>query len=276
MILILNMIRGLEKKEVFEKKKILNHKKAQLTLFVIIAILIAALIIIYFFWIEPKYISGRTEKVNFDSCVRDSISQEISTLSLTGGVVNSSFYYSYQDHQLPYYCYTNIPYQTCVVQRPMIKQFFEEQLIKNLKKRINTCYKESIEELTDLGYEVKTGEVELNLSIIPSYINIDLRAPTTVEGRRFTDYQIGIKSNIYDILMVATSIVQYESGYGDAPISEFMYYYPNLIIDKFKRGESTTVYIIHDKSSDLKFQFASRSLIWPAGYKVVESEGYEE
>ena len=43
-------------------------------------------------------------------------------------------------------------------------------------------------------------------------------------------------------------------------------FYPDLVIDKIKRDDGTTVYIIENADLKTKFQFASRSMAWPAGY----------
>ena len=68
------------------------------------------------------------------------------------------------------------------------------------------------------------------------------------------------------MLMIATSIVQFETKYGDSDTSALMGFYPDYSIDKIKRSDGTTIYIIEDKQTKLKFQFATRSYAWPAGY----------
>ena len=70
------------------------------------------------------------------------------------------------------------------------------------------------------------------------------------------------------MLMIATSILQFETSYGDSDISTLMLYYPDMAIEKVKRSDGTTIYIIEDKQSKLKFQFASRSYAWPPGYGI--------
>lgn len=249
----------------------MDSKGGQLTIFVIIAILIVFVIFIYFYWASPDFLFSRFERMDFDSCVLEAFDKEIEKLSLTGGIENGPSF-KFRGDSIPYYCYTNIPYTTCTVQHPMVKQSFERQLLKKMEQRVNECYEDSVEDLRERGFEVITGEVEVNLTIIPKRINVEIKAPTAVEGQRFVNYRMNVDSPIYDLLMIATSILQYEASYGDAPISEFMFYYNNIIVDKLKQGDSTTIYIISDKNSDLKFQFASRSLIWPAGYDVVTYE----
>jgi len=70
------------------------------------------------------------------------------------------------------------------------------------------------------------------------------------------------------MLMIATSLLQFEAKYGDSDTSSMMIYYPDYIIDKIKRDDGTTVYILENKEFGNKFQFASRSLAWPAGYDL--------
>jgi len=243
-------------------------KRGQLTLFVFIAILLVVMIFVYFFWIQPTYFSTHVSGLNFDECVMDSTREAITELSLVGGEVRPVFYYMYQDNKIPYYCYTNEAYKTCIVQQPMVKQYFEERLVKHFGEKVNVCYENALLELRDKGYNVAKGTVRVNLTIIPDKVNIEVLAPTTIGTQRFENFRMAIDSNLYDILMVATSILQYEASYGDSPTSELMYYYPELIVDKIRRGDGTKVYVITDKATEDKFQFASKSLVWPAGYDL--------
>ena len=75
-----------------------------------------------------------------------------------------------------------------------------------------------------------------------------------------------MNSPVYEMVMIATSILQFEAKYGDFDTSSMMMFYPDYIIDKIKRSDGTTVYILENKIFGNKFQFASRSLAWPAGY----------
>ena len=147
-----------------------------------------------------------------------------------------------------------------------MKELFEEEFVTYVKPRVNECYRNSVDELRDRGYDVTAGNIDMNVTVVPHRVNLDIYAPTTIEGQRFTTYKMAFDSELYDVLFVATSILQYETTYGDAPTSELMYYYPHMIVDKVRRGDATKVYVITDKASEDAFQFASKSLVWPAGY----------
>lgn len=246
------------------------YRRGQLTLFVILAIVLVAVVIVYLFLESPELLFEDGGEIDFESCLLDATRSAVREISLTGGEADPEFYYMYQDERLPYFCYTSSAYQTCVVQKPMVLSDFESELSDYLLPKVEECYDSSIDSLIAKGYNVTKGEVRLNLSVVPGEVYVDVFVPTTVEGKHFKDFMISMDSQIYGVLMIASSIVQSEATYGDASTSEIMYYYPSFVVDKIKRGDSTTVYIIRDKGSDVSFQFASRSLVWPAGYDVVE------
>jgi len=185
---------------------------------------------------------------------------------LKAGFVNPEFTYSYNSEEIPYLCYINEDLKTCVVQKPFLKQHFEEQVELSVRDEIDTCYTASIDELKAQGYDVQSGDLEYSVLFEPGVARVELSAPTTVGSQSFARFNIGVRSAIYEMLMIATSILQYESQYGDADVSAFMNLYPDYDVRKLKRGDGTTIYTIEDKSLGTKFQFASRSLVWPAGY----------
>ncbi len=252
----------------------INNKRGQVTIFIIVALVIVAAILVFFLWIKPSYITPTTGQFAFESCVEDVIEEEILTLGETGGYIKPEFYYNYQGYKIPYYCYTNEYYKPCVVQQPLVKQNFEEQLLLASKEKIYSCFESSVDEFKARGYDVREGEKKLNLEINPEEVVVKLNAPVTLSqetSQRFTDFEIKINSPIYDLLMISTSILQFEAKYGDSDTSTTMFFYPNLIIDKYKQGEGTTIYLLEDKQTRTKLQFASRSYAWPPGYGLVES-----
>jgi len=56
--------------------------------------------------------------------------------------------------------------------------------------------------------------------------------------------------------------------FGDAETTTYMNYYRDLKVEKKKKTDGTTVYIITDRNDGNKFQFASRSIAWPPGYAI--------
>jgi len=243
-----------------------RDKKGQVTLFIIVGIVIVAVVLVFLLWIQPTYISDKGERLGFEGCVEDAVEQAVEELGETGGFINPEFTYAYLGQDLPYLCYTNEYYQTCTVQKPFLKQHLEDQLEESVRGKIDSCYSNSIKNLKSQGYEVTSGSVNYAILLEPSSVRVEMNAPTSVGSQRFVRFNARLNSDIYEMLMISTSILQYETQLGDSDTSSIMTLYPGLIIDKLKQGDGTTVYILESKAFKNKFKFASRSLAWPAGY----------
>ena len=250
-----------------------KNKRGQITLFVIIAILIVGIALIFFLWIKPNYIQSSSGKPYLDQCVEDSVNNAVLELGKQGGYKDPEFSYLYQSEKTAYLCYTEEYYKQCIVQEPFLIQHFKENLKSRIQKDVESCYENSVEELRREGYDVSQGIPNFEIELQPAKTIIQIQAPTTVTketAQKFNKINVEINSPIYNILMIATSVLQQEAKYGDSDVTSMMVFYPDLIINKLKQGEGTKIYIIEDKQSKIKFQFASRSLVFPPGYNLVQ------
>lgn len=245
-----------------------KNNKAQVTIFIIVAIVIVSTVLVFFLWAKPTYFSDVGKKLNLESCVEDAVEQAIDELEKKAGFINPKFSYDYNGEKWTYLCYTNQYYERCAVQVPFLKNSFEEQMEILIKDRIDNCYINSIDDLKTQGYSVVQGKVEFDVLIEPGVVRVEVDAPTVVGSQSYARFNIRVNSPVYEMVMIATSLLQYETKYGDSDVSSMMTYYPNYIIDKIKRSDGTTIYILENKVFGNKFQFASRSLAWPAGYDL--------
>lgn len=245
------------------------ERRGQVTLFIIVGILIVSVVLIFYFWVYPTYLTDRGAEFGFESCVENSLEQAIEEISPRAGFINPEFFYMYQGERIPYLCYTNEFYITCTVQKPFLKQHFESNLNKAILEGINGCYSDSIGELKDRGYDVKSvGKLDYEVILEPEIARVKIDAPTTVGSTSLAKFNVILNSPIYDMVFLSTSILQYESEFGDSDTTGIMSFYPEYIIDKLKQGDGTTIYILTSKTYGTQIKFASRSLAWPAGYDV--------
>jgi len=241
-------------------------KRGQVTIFIIIGILIVSVVLVFFLYIKPNYIDGGTTELGFESCVKGVVEDNLKNLE-NGGSIDPEFTYLYDGEEIPYLCYTSEYYKTCTVQVPFLKQHYIENLERLTSSGITSCYEDSISELRAQGYEVTSGKITYNISFDPGIITVFINAPTTAGSSRFSKFNVKMSSSIYEILMIATSMLQYEVEFGDTVTDDYRLLYPDYSVQKIKRGDGTSIYIIEHKDSQVKFRFASRSLAWPAGYK---------
>ncbi len=244
------------------------NRKGQVTLFILLAVIIVSIVLIFFLWARPTYLLDTGKGLGFENCIRDAMEPMIDELGENAGFVNAGFSYLYGGQEFVYLCYTNEYYKTCTVQVPFLRMNFQEQMEKVMKEKISVCYDNSIENLKAEGYSVTSGTVDYEILIEPGVVRVEIDAPTSVGSQKFARFNVQVNSPIYEMVMISTSILQSEAKYGDSDISEMMRFYPDYIIDKIKRSDGTTIYILESKLFGTKFQFASRSLAWPAGHEL--------
>lgn len=244
-----------------------ENKKAQVTLFIIVAIIIVSGLIVFFIWSGPETFFDKGSNLGFEGCVNNVVEGAIDELSLKAGYINPELTYLYMDEEIPYLCYTEENYQTCVVQKPFLKQHFESELERYLREEIDECYEDSLNNLRSQGYDVRSGKVTYDINFEPGVARTTINAPTAVGTSSYTKFNAVLNTNIYEILMISNALLQYEAQYGDSDTDTLSNFYPQYSIQKVKRGDGTTIYMVEDKITKTKFQFASKSLVWPAGYR---------
>jgi len=244
-------------------------KSGQVTIFIIIALVIVALVLVFFLWVRPSYLVGKSGRIGLEGCLDNTIEESVKDLAVKGGFVNPEFTYTYKAEEIPFLCYTNLYYEPCVNQEPFLVSHFQDELLWAISEDIYSCFDNSLDDLRSQGYEVVTGDKSAEIELEIGKVVVHLTAPVVLEresAKRFTEFEIEVNNPIYEILGIATSIVQFETSYGDSDVLTLMQFYPDYLIDKIKQSDGATIYVIEDKISGIKFQFASRSFAWPPGY----------
>jgi hypothetical protein len=250
-------------------KKRESFKQGQVTIFIILALIIISVLLIYFLWAKPTYFLNTTEKPSIESCMADAVKSSMADMEKQSGFPELTFSYSYQGEKIPYLCYTNLYLQPCLNQKPFLTQYFTEELKKNAKAGVLQCYNNYLEDLKARGYQVVSGENSLDLNLNPGQIIIQLNAPVVISkesSEQFTTFKTTINSHIYELLLMATYIIQQETKYGDAIIDEPRILYPYIDINKINREDGNTIYFIEDKNTKDQIKFAIRSMAWPIGF----------
>ena len=246
--------------------EIYMKKRAQVAIFVIVGLMIVSAILIYFLLVNPSTSLTGSATLDFDACVQEVVDDAIDELGANAGYVDPELTYRYNGDEFTYLCYTNEYYEAGTIQKAFLKQFFEDSLELKTKEGIESCYDNSIKDLKDQGYEVAEGDVDYNISLEPSMVSVQIKAPTSVEGKGYTNFLVVSAVPIYDILMIATSIVQYETRFGDSDTDSLRLLYPDFSFRKVKRSDGTKVYFIESYDVGTVFKFASRSYAYPSGY----------
>jgi hypothetical protein len=241
-------------------------KRGQVTIFVIIAIVIVAAVLITFLFprIKKTLVPG-SPSIRLRECIEEDLNEAVELVSKQGGSINPANSYLFEGVEREYLCYTNQYYQTCSNQKPLLRQHVEREILDEIKPKVRGCLNNLKEDLRSEGYSVSGGE-EISLSIVPNSISVVIEGLNiNKEGTEsYDEFEVSKRSQLYKLLMLSASILNWEARYGDSDITNYMLYYPDVKVEKLKQGDGSKVYKLN--SGEDKFVFATRSLSWPAGY----------
>ena len=260
-----------------------KSKRSQVTIFVIIAIAIVAVLLVVYFPQLKKIIipAAPSEYVPLD-CIEKIVNGNLGKIMLRGGTMNPELNFRYNNISIAYICYTSEWYKTCTMQKPFLKTSAEKELEVISQAEIAKCINGMEDRLKAKGYSVKTtGSKSAKISIMPEKIAVEFNMTMALTKGEETSllsanqFKANINSNSYDILMIASSIQNFEARFGDANIEDYMTYYPNLKVEKKRQSDGTKVYIITDRNTKEVLQFATRSLAWPPGFALPVTSTYD-
>jgi len=245
-------------------------RKGQVTLFIIIAIVIVAIALFIFLFPRIKTIFvPSTPNLQLKDCISKGVTDALALVSKHGGSINPVNAIMYQDSKIEYLCYTNQYYQTCINQQPLLKQHIEREILDYIKPAVDKCYDDLRTSLEGRGYSV-SGRNDISVSIEPNKVKIILPGVTVTKEatESYNKIEASYDSQIYNLIMLSNSILNWEARYGDSDITTYMLYYPNVKVEKYKQEDGSKIYILTDRNTKDKFVFATRSLSWPAGYGI--------
>ncbi|OGJ16130.1 hypothetical protein A3K74_02770 [Candidatus Pacearchaeota archaeon RBG_13_33_26] len=253
-----------------------KEKRGQVTIFIIIAIIIVAIaLLIYSFYPEIKASLGleaQTPSGFIQSCLEEQIKTDVEKLSAQGGSLAPEHYIMYNNEKIEYLCYINEYYKTCIVQQPMLKEHIESEIKNEIRGEVTACFNSLKENYEKRGYDVNMKEggttVELLPKRIASTFNYSLTLAKGGDTAQYNSFSVVLNNNLYELISIANSILNWEVSYGDAETTTYMNYYHDLKVEKRKQSDGTKIYILTDRNTENKFQFASRSFAWPPGFGV--------
>ncbi|MDD5192879.1 MAG: hypothetical protein PHH54_02925 [Candidatus Nanoarchaeia archaeon] len=241
-------------------------KKGQITIFIILALAIVVVLILLFIGRNSlvSIISEKTPVQQIRECMQEPIQTSLDKIDMQGGSFEPKNYFLYQGNKVEYLCYTEENFKPCVMQKPLLKQSIEKELETYLQPRARDCLESVKSSLERKGYSVAYKNPILKASLIPNNIIVEIESDLTVEKSSTETYKtikIDFSSSLYNLVMITSSILNWEARYGTAETMNYMIYYPSIKVEKKKQSEGTTIYILTDRNSLDKFMFASRSYV---------------
>lgn len=258
------------------------ENKAQVTVFIIIAILLVAAVVLVFLLmgdVDP----GTTGKLETNpnaflkECLEDSLREGLELISMRGGSLDPTIYktFGFEGEEvvdIAYLCYNHNYYQKCVNQQPLIIQHLKGEIKDYLLENnpdetdyVDDCFRNLESTLYNAGYEVEVNRVrdDFDIGLMNKKVIIDikgeLRLTKSGETSRHEDFKLTYPSRFYDVAVVAQEITSQEARFCNFETLGFMLFYYKFHIDKFTTGDATRIYTVEHKDTKEKFRFAIRS-----------------
>ena len=251
-----------------------NNQRGQVTIFIILALVIVVMGVLIYAFLPRLTSTSSLESENpayyLESCMSQYVSDGVEALSLNGGILEPESYFLYEDNTIAYFCY-NQDYKLCITQEPFIEKKFEEELKNYLAPHLDSCFSALEDNFDSNGYNVglDRSSNDFSVEVLPERIllRIDSELRLSKDSTQtYESFDIFYNNNIYQLLSLTKTIINQEAKFGDADTWLYMMAYKDLKIQKLKQSDDTKIYILENKNTGQNFQFASRSLAWPAGY----------
>jgi hypothetical protein len=253
-----------------------KNKRGQLTIFIIVGVLIVGAIAFYFLFRQgliPDISGGKEINPNsfLESCVEEQINEAINLIAIQGGNINPKLNkrFKFRDEEnavnISYLCYNKNFYDRCVHQAPMLTSHIQKEIENYIEDDVQICFNKLIENLEKQNYDVTKNyngfEVELTLEGVKLLIYGEIDLTRNDESLKMQNIGAIIPTNLYELVLIANSILNSETEYCEFNVNSYMLIYPEIKIDLFKDSVGEKIYTIKNRNIDNYFRFAVRGCI---------------
>lgn len=249
----------------------MGNKKGQVTLFIMLAIMIVAAIVlaIYFMGgVDPESQTDLNPKQFIQKCVRNAVEDSVELMLMNGGQRNPSQAITYLGEEWNYLCYQGDFYLPCYNLHPMLENLIESEIEADIDRDIQECFDSMEEDFGDKGYDVSGGKTSYSVDLLPGKVAINLdKKIDLVRGessQTFRNFDLSVMSPIYELARIAREVVNSESQFCHFEYNGYMLLYPDYEIRRVDYSDSK-IYRLIDRTTGAEFKFAVRSCAFAPG-----------
>jgi hypothetical protein len=250
------------------------NSRGQVTIFIIIAILVVAIIIAFAYfngWFKFEKSSTENPKEYIENCMRASVkeSENILFKSNTYPNFNSSNYILFEQEKIPYLCMVSEFYKPCIPQDSAIFMRVEQIMGNKVTRDVEDCLKKIYSDLEDENYQVTKQKGETSVDISKDSINVKLNETIyiTKDENAYTisGFELNYGTKFYDTLKLIQTIVNYESTICEFNKMNWMKYDNSIAIFTTRTSDQTKIYTLRERLTEREIKFAIKTCVLPAG-----------
>ena len=250
-----------------------RNKQGQITIFIILALMIVVAIAIIFLLMHPVKVEIYDEnnpQASIETCLREVTEEAISILSPQGGDIIPKGSVKYNGEDIVYICYNNEFYKRCINQRPLLVEHIENEITNYIIPQVQSCFDKVENSIRDRYDNVDVGKMNLTVRLYPKQVVVQIdkkiSASRGEQVRTFEHFRMNMIHPIYDLSKLAMEIGNQEAQYCNFDDLGYMILYPQYDISSTITGDSDTIYVVKERSTNQQFKFATKSCLLPAGF----------
>ncbi|MBU0760381.1 MAG: hypothetical protein KJ600_01600 [Nanoarchaeota archaeon] len=255
-------------------------KGGQATMWIVLAIVLLASVILFFLLSgDVKIIKPSTGDAPFEiqtfleSCASTSVSEAVDIMLPHGGFIQPRNIIRFDGGNVEYICDTIQAYDPCIQQHPMLINEMEMEIKNYIFDELEDCFGEMAEKYGARGWEMTfASSLDFDVDLMPGKVVLDVRKEIVIdwEGdkKTFKEFDVEIKSPLYDLAKVALEIAAQEGKPGQCYFENVGYSltYPRYNIELYNLfPDGTKIFTINDKKSGKFMRIATRSCVVPRG-----------
>jgi hypothetical protein len=253
-------------------KKPKNNRKGQVAIWVILALVLAAAIIL-FFALERLPLGIQAAEFepakSVEGCIKESIAEAVSKMLPQGGFIQPKNFVSYNKTNIEYLCENPYYFSPCTSQHPMLISEMNREIKEYILPFVEECFEGMREEAERRGYSVEMKEMNLSVEMAPGriYARISREFSTSRSGvsKITSDFDSEVLSPAYELANVAMEIAASEAKYCYFESVGYMLEFPQFDIRKTALSTPVRIYSIKDTKTGAAMNIAIRSCAIPAG-----------
>lgn len=193
------------------------NKRAQLTVFVILALVLILGIAIFFIVknskLNPTISPGENPQGYMEDCVKKALIDVEGKLIDNNGFLNlQNSYINFNNSKVPYYCFAATELTLCTAKHPAISNEIVKQIYTQIKPKIEKCFSDVKDQFND--YDYKEGALNITIEIMPKTIQAkvskDISYNKNEQRINLQKFDNSIGSPLFDFILLGNEIVNQE------------------------------------------------------------------
>lgn len=258
----------------------MNNPKGQVTMFIIIALVIVAIVVLIIFLTGEKDpeqpLSSDEESIErfLQTCLEDSVYESLDVIGRHGGDNNPEFNVTFKYQNEPsfedigYLCHTYENNTPCVNSEPLLLKKVEREIKEYIDADVDNCKNLLGQSLYDQGYvpivRYTPGDFAVDLDKNNMNVNINIEISLTRGNQTISrnGVDISFETKFYDLVRTTERIIRDDVVNCNFNIADYIWKYPKFKIDRQTTlDDFSDIYTVEIKGNPEMFRFATRGCV---------------